>query len=294
MADSQPARLVPYQGLMLDLDVLWPPKLYRGAEEGVVAAVVAQVEAGPEVLRLNHLLLVLAHSGHPLAEEALRRWDAAPPAGFETLHVGPLSYAREGGWAVGADGRRRELCADVAYEWLVRDAKPRGDQGHCPWCASPLWTAAELDTAEEAVAEALGHTGWSGRLTVETCVFCSCYATVFSRVEPDGSAGWWDGNARPGYFGAGEPEEPPARIAVAGARRPSPYQASAWDAGGSTLGGRPDWIQDAEHPDCPGCGQAMDYVGLIGGHDLDEFGEGAYYIHLHAPCGFSAVNYQQS
>ncbi|MFE9657850.1 hypothetical protein [Micromonospora sp. NPDC006431] len=28
--------------------------------------------------------------------------------------------------------------------------------------------------------------------------------------------------------------------------------------------------------------------------DLDEFGEGAYYLHLHQPCGFAAVNYQQS
>ena len=64
-------------------------------------------------------------------------------------------------------------------------------------------------------------------------------------------------------------------------------------SGGSTLGGRPDWIQDAEHADCPGCGQLMDYVGLIGGADLDDYGEGAYYLHLHQPCGFAAVNYQQ-
>lgn len=37
----------------------------------------------------------------------------------------------------------------------------------------------------------------------------------------------------------------------------------------------------------------MDYVGLIGGADLDEHGEGAYYLHVHQPCGFAAVNYQQ-
>jgi hypothetical protein len=38
----------------------------------------------------------------------------------------------------------------------------------------------------------------------------------------------------------------------------------------------------------------LDYVGLIGGADLYDIGEGAYYLHLHQPCGFAAVNYQQS
>ncbi|MGI5238249.1 hypothetical protein [Dactylosporangium sp. CA-139066] len=291
IADSEPGRLGQYHARMLQLDVLWPGKLYRGAGEGVVSDVIAQVEAGQELGRLNHLLLVLAHSGHPLAEGALRRWAEAPAPGFEALHVGPLAYAREGGWSVDADGRRRELCAGVAYEWLIRDAAPRADRPGCPWCRSPLWRAAELDAGE---TDALRHTGWSGRLTVETCAFCSCYTTLYSRVQPDGGAAWWDGNARPDYLGDGEAEEPPNRVAVAGPRRPGPYQASAWGTGGSTLGGHPDWIQDAEHPDCPECGRAMDYVGLIGGADLDEYGEGAYYIHLHAPCGFAAVNYQQS
>jgi hypothetical protein len=69
---------------------------------------------------------------------------------------------------------------------------------------------------------------------------------------------------------------------------------SAWHEGCSTLCGHPDWIQDAEFVDCPGCGQPMDYAGMVVGADLDEYGEGAYYLHVHAPCGFAAVNYQQS
>ena len=28
--------------------------------------------------------------------------------------------------------------------------------------------------------------------------------------------------------------------------------------------------------------------------DLYDIGDGAYYLHLHQPCGFAAVNYQQS
>ncbi len=295
IADDEPRRLVPRQGLLFDLDVLYPPKLYRAADTGVVRRVIGLVDGGRAPDRLNHLFLALAHSAHPLAEQAMRRWVAHPPAGSDKLHVGPLRYALEGGWTVGPDGNRRDLCGDTAYRWLLRETSPRTDGATCPWCASPLWTVADLDTAEPAVAAALAHTGWSGRLVIETCHFCACYTTLYSRVEPAGSATWWTGNTRPRYLpGAAEPEDPPTLRPVTGPARPSPYRASAWDRGGSTLGGRPDWIQNAEHADCPGCGQSMDYVGLVGGADLDDSGEGAYYLHLHRSCGFAAVNYQQS
>ncbi|MEV4489969.1 hypothetical protein AB0K04_07630 [Micromonospora coxensis] len=296
IADTDPRRLTPHQGLLLDLDVLWPATVYRAADADVVGRIIERIDGGRTPDRLNHLLLALAHSAHPLADEAMRRWSVQSPAGADRLHVGALSYALQGGWTVDPDGTRRDLCGDTAYRWVMREGTRPATGPTCPWCASPLWTAADLDTAEPAVAAALAHTGWSGRLVVTTCHFCACYTTLYSQVTPAGAATWWDGNTRPGYLPepAAEPEEPPMLLPVPGPALPSPYQASAWNRGGSTLGGRPDWIQDAEHADCPGCGLPMDYVGLIGGADLDDYGEGAYYLHLHQPCGFAAVNYQQS
>jgi hypothetical protein len=299
IANTEPERLTAYQGLMVDLDLLWPPTLYRAPDPEAIRRVVEKVDSGetPDQLSLNHLLLVLAHSGHPLAEQALRRWEAQPPPGADKLHVTPLAYAREGGWAVDPDGSRRELCGDIAYQLHLREMPRSFDPSRCPLCTAPLWTAADLDTAEPEVAAALAHTGWSGRLVLKTCHFCACYSTLYSRVTPEGGTSWWTGNARPSYLpatAAADDEEPPTRLPVVGPARPNPYQAGAWAGDGSTLGGRPDWIQDAEHPDCPGCGVVMDYVGLIAGADLDEYGEGAYYLHLHQPCGYAAVNYQQS
>ncbi len=287
---ADPARLAPHHGLMLDLGLFYPPTVYRAADADTVRRVVDLVDGGEQPDSLSRLLLILAHSGHPLAVEALRRWATRPPAGSDALHVGPLSYALEGGWTVDAAGNRRDLCSDTAYEWHLRDGSPVVADT-CPWCRSPLWTAADLDSAGPAGA-GLAHTGWSGRLVFRTCHFCSCYATLYSQVTPNGTATWWTGNVRPDHIGDASPEDPPTLLPVVGPPRPNPFGASAWDRGGSTLGGRPDWIQDADHPDCPGCAQPMDYVGLIGGTDLDEYGEGAYYLHLH--CGFTAVNYQQS
>ncbi|MEU0557572.1 hypothetical protein [Dactylosporangium sp. NPDC006015] len=291
IAAADPQRLVPHHHLMLDLDVLWPATLYRGAGADVVSRVVERVDGGQIPVQLNNLLLVLAHTGHPLAEQAMRRWEIAPPVGSDALHLGPLRYAEQAGWTVGPDGSRRSLCGDVAYEWHLRPSTPAADGGTCPWCTSPLWTAADLPDAGDALA----HTGWPGRLVVRTCHFCACYTTLYSAVAPDGGSTWWTGNTRPDYIGrdAG-PEDPPALLPVMGPQRQSPFQASAWNDGGSTLGGHPEWIQDADHPACPSCGEPMDYIGMLYGGDFDEFGEGAYYLHLHAPCGFAAVNYQQS
>ncbi|MEU8283849.1 hypothetical protein AB0C01_05875 [Micromonospora sp. NPDC048905] len=294
IADADPGTLTPHLGDLLDRDVLWPATLYRTAEVDVVRRVIERIDGGTTPDDLNELLVILAHTAHPLAVSALRRWTTQPPAGAGELHVSALRYAEEGGWTVGPDGSCRDLCGGIAYQWVMRETPRRVDGPTCPWCASPLWTAAELDTAEPAVGAALAHTGWSGRLVIETCYWCVGYATLYSQVTPAGTTKWWPGNTRPSYLGSTEPEDLPTLVPVLGSARESPYQASAWGRGGSTLGGAPDWIQDAEHADCPGCRQPMDYVGLLGGADLDEYGEGAYYLHLHQPCGFAAVNYQQS
>ena len=98
--------------------------------------------------------------------------------------VGPLAYTREAGWTIGPDGSRRELCGDTAYRWLLRETPPRAERVACPLCASPLWVAADLDTADPAVAAALAHTGWSGRIT------------------PGGGAARWAGNTRPDHLPA--------------------------------------------------------------------------------------------
>ncbi|MBO4205558.1 hypothetical protein [Micromonospora echinofusca] len=290
---AQPDALTGHLHQMLDLDLLWPASLYRAAGDNVVRRVVDQVDRGQPVRRLNHLLLILAHTRGPLAEAAFRRWEQTRAPGMERLHVGPLRYAEQGGWALLPDGTHRELCAPVAHRLVMTSAPRASDGTTCPWCDSPLWTVVDLTTDEPAVADVLAHAGWRGRLRITTCHLCACYTTLYCQVTPDGGSTWAADNAPPPYLQTST-EEPPPLTATVGGPRATPYQASAWDRGGSTLGGHPQWIQDAEHAACATCGQPMDYLGLVGGADLDEYGEGAYYLHLHAACGLAAVSYQQS
>jgi hypothetical protein len=293
IAAARPLALTPYLRELLERDVLWPPAVFRGADSGILDELIRRADTGELTgLQLNHVLLILANTRDSTAEAALRRWDAAPPAAMGTLPLGVAGYARQGGWILAPDRVARDLHAPVAYELTMRPVPNVPDAGTCPWCESPLWTVFDLDTSQQEVGEALAHTGWAGRLRIITCFLCVNYTTLYSVVTPDGGSSWSPLNQQPDYLRSST-EEPPRLLSAVGARRATPFLANAWEEGGSTLGGWPDWIQDGDYVDCAGCGQPMDYVGLVGGADLG-WGEGADYLFLHAPCGLAAVCYQQS
>ena len=281
---------------MLAAGILSPPALYRAADDGVRRRLVELIDAGAGD-RLGAVLVALAHAGGPIAEDAFRRWSRTAPPDADGLRVPILDYTLEAGWALEPAGVHR-LFGSVAFALVSAGERPpavgSSAGGHCPWCHSPLWTALDVDTSDSRVATALEHSSWSGRLRVETCHFCACYATLFVGVAADGSCRWSELTQRPNFLGPAEVEEPPQAVLAVGDRREGPYEASAWYDGGSTLGGCPDWIQSAEYVRCPTCGELMDHVALVGGADLSEFGEGAYYVSLHARCGLAAVLYQQS
>lgn len=293
-AAADPAALAPYLLRLLDAGAFWRlGVLYRGADEDFQREVVARIESGTH--DGSHMLAyLLAQTRGPVVEEAFRRWMQSPPPGpdFDLHQRGVAALIRDGGWEFSADGVR-ELCGTSAYR-LVQG--PDGDraEGTCPWCGSSLWAALDVDTAAPKVGDALAHTGWRGRLRIVTCHFCSCFGTTYAEVTADGGTGWSAHNVRPEFLPRVKPEEPPLSYFAPEEQRSTPYLSSAWERGGSTLGGCPDWIQNPAYPDCPDCGKAMDYVGLIGGADLHEYGEGAYYLFLHTPCRLAAIEYQQS
>jgi hypothetical protein len=287
--DAEP--LAPYLFQLLDADVYTPQVIFRGADEEFQRELIAEIERG-DSHRPHVLLYILAWIRSPLAEAAFRRWAEHPPPDAEWLSGVLFLFTRTGGWEI-RDGRVKELCGADAYELLLDDDDREPSSEHCPWCDSPLWTVLDVDTADAAVAQALAHTGWQGRLRVVTCFLCSCHGTTYSDVAPDGTASWSPHNERPEFTGT-EPETPPALTFTVGERLPTPYMASAWEEDGSTLGGHPDWIQEPEYPGCPVCGQVMDYVGLVGGSDVGDLVEGANYLFLHTGCKLAAVVYQQS
>jgi hypothetical protein len=277
--------------------VLSPPDLYLGSDDSVRADLVAAIDRGfpNDRQRLDRALLALAYARGNPAEGAFRRWRQLPPPGAEGLHLPAADYTVQAGWVLAPESGTRSLCGSEAYRLDVVDGGEGADPGvSCPLCSSPMWVVIDIDWVDPRVASGLAHTGWNGKLRVVTCQFCACYGELFNEVTQDGASRWSDLTQRPGFLPASQAEAPSRPAFAVGGPRPGPYMASAWDKGGSTLGGFPDWIQEARYMKCPRCQEYMDHVALIGGADVSSLGEGAYYIGLHAPCQIAGVNYQQS
>ncbi|MFB9675922.1 hypothetical protein [Streptosporangium vulgare] len=291
IAAADPGRVAPYLLRLLDADARWRAEvLYRGGDEEFQQELIRRIDSG-ETDFPARLVFLLTQMRGPVVTAAFIRWRDSPPPGIDPYERGVDALARDGGWELEEHGVR-ELCGSSAFQ-LVPEPGATPAVETCPWCGSSLWAALDVDTADAAVEQALTHTGWKGRLRISVCHLCTCYDTIYVTVTSDGGSAWSPHTVRPSYLQVGQPEPPPENRMVLGARRATDAMAGAWDSGGSTLGGRGDWIQDPTYPTCPGCRRAMDYVGLVNGADLWD-GEGAYYLYVHAPCGLAAVHYQQS
>jgi len=299
-ARATPEALRPFHDQLIDAEAwTWPwTPLWAATTEETAARLVEQIDVGAPMS--GRWLCALGASRTRTAAAALARWTAAPPPVAAGLYIPIAQYAHEGGWEL--DGQKiRFLTSPVAYALSPTDAQcptagstPAGER--CPWCSLELVRRLDIDLDDPRLAD-LGLAG-QGRVVALTCIGCGCYADVFSEYRPDGTAAWSPHNDKPNYLPEAEGYEfdPPTGRLGLGPRRTSPVAGIAWDAGGSTLGGLPDWIQDSDYPTCPGCQTTMYFLAMLTGNDLrGELAEGCDYVFFCIEgCGLTAVLYQQS
>ncbi|GAB7045759.1 hypothetical protein [Catenuloplanes indicus] len=288
VARLRPELLAPYHLRLAEAGVSYAPDLYRGMTEETAAELVRRVDAGAD----PGLVYLLAVSGTATAVEAVRRWSAERPAWTADFHGTVAHAGHGGGWELDSDGGRRDLASATAYALIPTEGPGISggtvNDASCGWCGMTLWRLLELDAAR--ATEILGRE--SGAVVVGCCVRCGCYTDYFTA-----HGRFVEGPPRPDFLGheGDEWELPAAPPLGAGPRRPTPFAGNAWEAGGSTLGGTPDWIQDPACPACPRCGRTMFYLGQVTGEDAaGEFAEGCHYAFHDPDCGISAAVYQQS
>lgn len=299
-ARAMPESLRPFHEQLIDAEAwLWPwTPLWAAATEETAARLVEQVDADAPMS--ERWLRALGVSRTRTAAAALARWTVTPPLVAAHLYVPIAQYAHEGGWALEGE-TIRPLSSLAAYALAPADAEqpaagsmPAGQR--CPWCGLELVRRLDIDLDDPRIAE-LGLAG-HGRVVALRCISCGCYTDTFSEYRPDGTAAWSPHNTEPNYLpeAGGFAIDLPSGCLGLGARRTSPVAGTAWDAGGSTLGGLPDWIQDARFPTCPGCRTTMYFLAMLTGDDLwGESAEGCDYVFFCTNgCGITAMVYQQS
>jgi hypothetical protein len=119
------------------------------------------------------------------------------------------------------------------------------------------------------------------------------------KIDLDGGSTWHAANRKPDYLPAPSEEWPllPTGCLVLGGEERHWLESADWLVGGvrfSQIGGLPTWIQEARYPDCLECGRAMPFIAQLSNEDIEEYGEGIYYMFACTDCGVAATGYQQS
>lgn len=247
----------------------------------------------------NHLLQALAWARGEEIVETFRSWKVNPPPWSSALLVAPETYSHVAAWEIDDTGKLRELAfADCCFA-LERAETLTSPitvglpvDSRCPWCDRPLSAILSADLTDPQI-DLLPPT-WR-QLTVASCPACTCYGHVFTHVDFAGGFEWYS-KEPPEYFDA-ESEWIPfhENVLYLGRRRNPLHAANQFlPARFSQLGGYPCWIQDPEFPSCPSCEQSMPFLAQIDMSDVEQYGEGTYYLFLCADCKIAATGYQQT
>lgn len=299
LACFQPGSLRRFQKRLVKERMLYPGVIFHGADSGVADELMTLLEDDGH---RNHALVALAWIGDEAVQSAFATWREQPPSWVSKLHVPPARYAHEAGWELTPDGARRNLFQEDATTLVPPDACESKDgsvrtgvesESTCDWCGRRLILLIDFGNIGTFVP---GH--GSGRVAIQTCDVCTCYGTIFGRVNA-GQPTCHPANDKPEYLpedasdGGAFPREP----LVPSGRTRHYLEASDWSmlpaVAFSQVGGLPTWIQDAEYPSCPDCSNTMPFVGQISNEDFDN-GEGIYYCHHCPECDVTATSYQQT
>lgn len=271
--------------------VFYPPCLYRDAGNDEAGAILALIDASGEASCIDPMLRCLAWTRGDVATASFRSWGDHPPAWATSLLVPPGAYPPDAGWHVDARGRRVELfdprcrrlipaAAGSAQVVPSRVSLPEA----CPRCRSAL--AALFDFA--AISTELPTN--APRIIVG-CLHCAAYGPTFTTYHEDGSWRWLAG---PDEVPSTDAEPLKSRMLVLDEAQLPPFAPSPpFEMGDATLlGGVPGWLQDADYPHCPECGELMTHLAQ---HDNGSLGEEGVYFALFCPgCRVAAITYQQT
>lgn len=246
------------------------------------------------------ILCALAWIGDEVVVKQFNRWRQEPPTWCDTLYLPPHDYARQAGWELTKEGRRRNLyfpqCTHLIKQLPERSTAFRAVAEHgenCPHCAMPLINLFEAEPG----AVGFSADDWPGQIRILTCQCCTVFDTVFARVDSHGQPRWFEKNklSTLALEHSADWTMLPHDILHPGESRLPLFAAEIFlPTTFSQLGGHPAWVQDADYPTCPTCAQTMMFLAQLSYEDIEEYGEGMLYGFICPTCRTTATSYQQT
>lgn len=283
-------------------EIYYPPELYFGAPDDVKDALVAKLNSLEDNSKnvLNHLLCALAWQGGEQTAELFYELYKNPKPWRKKLYVGTEFYAKIGGWEFDETGERKSLVFEKCLTAVrvkdgeiesqdanlnpnqntdepVQIGEPTGQK--CEFCGCEILDMLRLKATDPRLAFLnLKHDA-----IFRCCPTCVGSVRYFCKRGPDGEIELThDGEGfDESYFS----QEDFARLCgmkfkLGGEVSPFYGCFSELD---TTVGGYPQWVQDAEYLTCPSCGRTMKHLAQIPFGEMIQ-GEGVIYVQICDKC----------
>lgn len=283
-------------------EIYYPPELYFSAPDDVKDALVAKLNSLEDNSKnvLNHLLCALAWQGDEQTAELFYELYKNPRPWRKKLYVGTEFYAKIGGWAFDETGERKSLVFDKCLTAVrVKDGKRASQDTNlnpnqnadepvqigestgqkCEFCGCEMLDMLRLKATEPQLAFLnLKHDA-----IFRCCPTCVGSVRYFCKRGPDGEIELsHDGEGfDESYFS----QEDFARLCGMKFKlggEVSPFY-SCFSELDTTVGGYPQWVQDAEYLTCPSCGGTMKHLAQIPFGEMIQ-GEGVIYVQICDKC----------
>jgi hypothetical protein len=217
------------------------------------------------------------------------------------IKTSPVTYTTIGGWTYDQDKQYRKLIFDKCFPIVQGTSEEKklspvkiGSKAdeYCPHCNCQMINLIELDGRDAR----LDFLGIDGIIKVKYCLECLFY------YDNDFYKYTLDGKSEPIDEAFSQPNDPvsanstaaiPSNNYILGST-PVPLRYAANWEGGSSVGGFPFWVQDAEICHCPECGKAMHYLAQIQWDTIIDYMEGNAYIEICKDCQIVTVLHQQT
>ena len=282
--------------------IYYPPELYFGAPDDVKDALIAKLNSLEDNSKnvLNHLLCALAWQGDEKTAELFYELYKNPRPWRKKLYVGTEFYAKIGGWAFDETGERKSLVFEKCLTAVrVKDGKrasqdanlnsnqnadepvqigePTGQK--CEFCGCEILDMLRLKASEPQLAFLnLKHDA-----IFRCCPTCVGSVKYFCKRGPDGEIELsHDGEGFDESYFSQEDFRRLCGMKFKLGGEVSPFY-GCFSELDTTVGGYPQWVQDAEYLTCPSCGGTMKHLAQIPFGEMIQ-GEGVIYVQICEKC----------
>ncbi len=280
-------------------NLYYPGELYRDAPEHVQDELIQRLlQPDCSSHDAGSIMLCLAAAGGEKVEQIFAKLEKEPLPWRSKLYVGPAIYAQQSGWGFNQKDQPIKLHYDKCFAFMPGgEGDPAAEAGkllneYCPDCGCQMIDILRLDGQDERFS----FLDVNGKLAIPACPnCCSLMETQFLHYNREGKCTSLarESEIEENYVSEEELQAlGQIKLSLTAESVPKYYARGGDEV--ITIGGLPEWIQDAQFDRCPDCSEWMTFLAAVPWSALFDNSEGTLYIEHCPECRTIGMCHQQT